>query len=171
MPIDEHLAPLLRVALLQGLKPLQLTEIARRAERVTFEPGDVIIEKDATGDGAFLIVSGEAACTTPTGLFAAGDVVPVGALLAEMAMLIETEHSATIVASTPVRALKIVRAEIHAQMSEDPTLADHFVAVISSRLANFASGAALREEKPAREAASPVPTPPATEPRQQSVVH
>jgi CRP-like cAMP-binding protein len=138
MPVDEFVAPLLKVPLFQGLKPLQLTEIARRAQRVVYSPAAVIIAEGSLGDCAVLIVSGEALCVGTAGPMI-GEPVPVGALLGEMAMLTEMQHSATIVARTAVRALRILRTEIHGQMAEDPTLADHFVATISGRLSRFAT--------------------------------
>jgi CRP-like cAMP-binding protein len=53
-------------------------------------------------------------------------------------MLIDTEHTSTIVARTAVRALRIARSELHRHMIEDPTLADHFVSKISGRLRRLA---------------------------------
>ena len=40
MALDKLTAPLLRVPLLAGLTPLQLTEIARQAERIALAPMD-----------------------------------------------------------------------------------------------------------------------------------
>lgn len=135
MTVDTLATPLLRVPLFQGLKPLQLTEIARRAERIVFRTGGAIIESGRDGDAAFLIVSGEALRTAgPAALHSAPERVPVGALVGEMAMLVETVHTSTIIAHGPVRALKITRQGLHEQMAHDPALADHFVAKIASRL-------------------------------------
>jgi CRP-like cAMP-binding protein len=64
--------------------------------------------------------------------------VPTGALLGEMAMLIETEYSSTVVARTAVRALRLTRAGLHAQMAEDAELAEHFVLAIAGRLRHLA---------------------------------
>ncbi len=53
-------------------------------------------------------------------------------------MLVETVHSATIVARTQVRALKISREDMHAQMADDPRLAEHMMEKIASRLRRLA---------------------------------
>jgi CRP-like cAMP-binding protein len=53
MAIDRLVAPLLRVPLLAGLKPLQITELARQAERVVFRRGDTITRAGEPADGAF----------------------------------------------------------------------------------------------------------------------
>ena len=138
MAIDALVAPLLKIALFQGLRPLQITEIARRAERIMFRPGQTIVAADTEADGAYVIVSGDAERTKGPDLGAAPEPVAVGSLIGEMGMLVETEHMSTIVAKTAVRALKITRAEMYEQMAEDPRLADHLVARITSRLKNLA---------------------------------
>lgn len=143
MAIDALVQPLLKVPLFQGLKPLQLTEIARRADRIVYRPGDVIVAANAGSDAAVLVISGEAVRTEGPGLNGESEVVPAGALISEMTMLIETECSSTIVARTAVRALRITRSEMLAHMTDDPTLADHFIDKISGRLSAFVAD--LRE--------------------------
>lgn len=144
MALDALVLPLLNVPLFHGLKPLQLTEIARRADRIVYKPGDVIVAANEGADAAVLVVSGEAVRTEGPGLAkGANELVPAGALLSEMTMLIETECTSTVVARTPVRALRITRAEMLAHMADDPTLADHIVEKISGRLSSFVEG--LRE--------------------------
>ncbi|MDX2258719.1 MAG: cyclic nucleotide-binding domain-containing protein [Hyphomicrobiaceae bacterium] len=138
MAIDALVKPLLNVPLFQGLKPLQITEIARRAERVVFKAGDTIIAEDATGDAAILIVAGDAVRTTGPDFDGAPEPVPPGALVGEMAMLVETKHTSTIMARGSVRALRITRSELVAQMEDDPALADHFVQKIAGRLNRLA---------------------------------
>lgn len=139
MAIDQLVRPLLSVELFQGLKPLQITEIARRADRIVFQPGDVIVAEDATGDAAILIVAGEATRISGPGI--GGDVEPVapGSLVGEMAMLVDTVHSSTVVARSSVRALRISRSELLEQMEADPALAEHFVARITGRLSRLAA--------------------------------
>ncbi len=139
MPIDALVKPLLGVELFQGLKPMQITEIARRADRIVYKPGDVIVKQDAHGDAAILIVAGDAVrLAGPYDIDPHDEPIPAGALLGEMAMLIETDYVSTIIARTPVRALRINRRALQAQMSEDQSLADHLVQRIASRLSAIA---------------------------------
>jgi CRP-like cAMP-binding protein len=136
MAHEALLAPLRGVALFQGLRPLQITEIARRSERIIFRPGDVIVRSDEVGDAAYLIASPGAVRTAGPDLGdAPPEPVPAGALVAEMAMLIDdSEHTSTVVATDTVRALRIPRATMLALMAEDPDIAEHFVAKITARL-------------------------------------
>jgi CRP-like cAMP-binding protein len=141
MAIDALVLPLLSVPLFQGLKPLQISEIARRADRIVYKPGDVIVTAHEGADAAVLVVSGEAVRIEGPGLEKGGnEPVPAGALISEMQMLIETECSSTVVAKTPVRALRITRAEMLAHMEADPSLAEHFIDKISGRLSTFVDG-------------------------------
>jgi len=140
MAIDALVLPLLNVPLFQGLKPLQLTEIARRADRIVYKPGEVIVAAHGEPDAAVLVVSGEAVRTEGPGLDGTAEAIPAGALISEMTMLIETECASTVVARTPVRALRITRSEMLAHMEDDPTLAEHFISKIAGRLSTFVSG-------------------------------
>ncbi len=167
MAIDALVLPLLNVPLFQGLKPLQLTEIARRADRIVYKPGDVIVTAQVGADAAVLVVSGEAVRTEGPGIEDGVEAIPPGALISEMTMLIETECTSTVVARTPVRALRITRAEMLAHMTADPSLADHFIEKISGRLTSFVEGlreidrslskygVAVEEAAPASDAAKP----------------
>jgi CRP-like cAMP-binding protein len=155
MAIDALVLPLLNVPLFQGLKPLQISEIARRADRIVYKPGDVIVTAHADPDAAVLVVSGEAVRTEGPGLTEGVEAVPPGALISEMTMLIETECSSTVVARTAVRALRITRAEMLAHMTADPTLADHFIEKISGRLSSFVAGLRQIDETLAQVSGAP----------------
>jgi signal-transduction protein with cAMP-binding, CBS, and nucleotidyltransferase domain len=139
--IDALVAPFLRVEIFQGLELRQIEEIARRAERIVYRPGDVIVNGNFSGDGAVLLASGEAVIAGESGhLHERNGAVPAGSLLNEMAMLIETDLSLVVFARTTVRALKISRSQLHQQMVEDPAIAEHFIAKISGRLTDFVDG-------------------------------
>ena len=133
MALDVVVQGLLRVELFAGLRPLQITELARRAYRIVYKPGDVIIADGAIGDAAILIIKGEVARIAGPH----GDVeerVPEGALLGEMAMLIETMHTSTVVARTMTRAVRITRDQLHEIIAGDTGFADHLSAKLSRRL-------------------------------------
>jgi CRP-like cAMP-binding protein len=134
MSFESLVEPLRRVALFQGLRPIQIREIARRAERVTFRAGDTIIKQDRSGDAAYLIVSGEAVRTSGPTTQAPAEHVAVGTVIGEMAMLVDTAYSSTVTCQGPVRALKITRESLHEQMRSDQSLADHLIEKLAGRL-------------------------------------
>lgn len=136
MSISVLARQLISQEIFRGLSPLQLTEIVRQAERIVYRPGETIVEAGTAGEAAVLIVAGDAVRfddgEPTTGLNAQG--IGAGSLLSELAMLVEHEHGVTVVAHTTVRALRITRSGLQAQMLEDPDLAGHFVDRITERL-------------------------------------
>jgi CRP/FNR family cyclic AMP-dependent transcriptional regulator len=138
MSLHALVAPLRRVPLFSGLAPLQITEIARRAERIVFQPGETIVREGRAGAAAFLLVSGDAVRVGGPGLGEEAELIEPGSLIGEMAMLIEHTYGSSIMARGHVRALRISRAEMLAQMEEDPELAELLVAHIAGRLARVA---------------------------------
>lgn len=138
MSIGSLVEPLLRrVALFQGLRPDQLIEIARRAERVQFKPGNAIIREGDPGDAAYLIVSGTAQRTAGPGSDEIVELQP-GTLIGEMAMLVETDYSSTVVCREAARTLRITRSGLLEQMSADLSLADHLLEHLAGRLRHLA---------------------------------
>ena len=153
------LGPLLRVPLFAKLKPLQITELARQAERIKFRAGAIIAKAGEPVDGAFLIVSGTAEQKAP-GVLSTPERVEEGALIGELAMFVEYVPSTTIVASERVHCLKLTRAAMHEQMSADPALASHFEDALVERLRKTAADLRavdqmLSGEKPSAETAKP----------------
>jgi CRP-like cAMP-binding protein len=138
MAVELLIRQLVRLPLFKGLTQRQLAEIVRRAERVLYHPGGMIIEENAEGDAAILIVSGEAVRVSGPELKARLEPVPQGALLGEAAMLVETTYGSTVVARGHVRALHIRREELHALMMSDPSIADRLVQNIARRLLRLA---------------------------------
>jgi len=135
---DFILSALSRLPLFQGLTPAQLQEIAARAQRAIYHPGGVIIEENAEGDAAILILSGEAARVSGPELSARVEPVFAGSLVGEAAMLIETTHTSTVVARSEVRALHLLRDELHAQILNDPSLGETLTHNVAARLTRMA---------------------------------
>ncbi len=134
MAIDMVVQSLLRVDLFRGLKPLQLAELARRSDRIVYKAGDAIISEGAAGDAAVLIVSGDAVRTSGPLHTADVEPVPDGSLLGEMAMLIETDYTSTVIARSMTRAVRITRQAVLTQITADASLADHLSQKLVSRL-------------------------------------
>jgi CRP-like cAMP-binding protein len=125
MSFDDLLAPLSHVPLLAGLQMAQLTELARRGEKLKYSPGDTLMKAGQPCDGAYLIIAGVVDRFADAEAAQAERIAP-GTLLAEMAMLVEHTCAATHVARDRVYCLKLTRAAMHAQMLEDPALIEHF---------------------------------------------
>lgn len=138
MATDAFASRLNDLEIFRGLSPLRITEIVRQAERIVFRDGQTIVTAGSAGDGAYVIIDGEAVAMDDTEPDAFTRRIAPGSLLGEMAMLTEHAYTTTIVSHGTVRALKITREALHQQMADDPLLAQHFVARISSRLTRVA---------------------------------
>ena len=124
MAIDHVVASLSRVPLFAELKPLQISRIARQAERCCFRRGDIITKAGAPGDGAFLILSGEAGAGPAGDRGRHPEPIEPGSLVGELAMFVEHVYGATVVADGRVDCLKLERSMLHEQMRADPDIAE-----------------------------------------------
>jgi CRP/FNR family transcriptional regulator, cyclic AMP receptor protein len=134
MALDMVVQCLLRVDLVAGLKPLQVAELARRSDRIVYKPGDTIIAEGAKGDAAVLIVKGDAVRISGPGLSDPAEPVADGSVLGEICMLIEAEHSSTVVARGMTRAIRITRDAVLEQIAADPGIADYLSHKLAGRL-------------------------------------
>lgn len=142
MAIDALVKPLLALPIFKGLTPLQLTEIVRRAERIIYRPGDVIVAEDDPSDAAIVIVSGNSIRINDTyeaSQRRGGELLPEGVMIAELAMFIEIVHTTTVIAQSQVKALRLTQAKMHELMQADTALAQHFSSCIITRLKLLAS--------------------------------
>jgi CRP/FNR family cyclic AMP-dependent transcriptional regulator len=121
----------------RGLSPDRIERIARGAERMLFKPGQTMIRAGKTGEAAFLIIAG-AAYVQPEDGDEPSDDLPPGTLIGELAMLTEHTYAVTVLCRDQVRAVRFPRSLLHAEMADDPELAEHFVTKIASRLTRIA---------------------------------
>jgi len=138
MALDIVVQTLRRVELFAGLKPVQLAELARRSDRIVYRPGQSVITESTPADAAVLIVKGDAVRTSGPAHSGPAEPVMEGALLGEMAMLVETTYTSTVVATSIVRAIRLTRASVLEQIAAEPALAD----VLSRNLARRLNGMA-----------------------------
>ncbi|HRY07154.1 MAG TPA: cyclic nucleotide-binding domain-containing protein [Hyphomicrobiaceae bacterium] len=138
MAKDALIRALRQIALFDGLTPLQITEIARRADRIVYRPGQTMITAHQPTDAAVVIFSGTAERTSGPGLERVPQLLPAGTIIAEMAMLIDLVPGSTVIAQTEVRALRLTRSEMHRLIAEDPALGEHFIGKATARLKGIA---------------------------------
>lgn len=134
MTADLMTSQLLRLSIFRGLSLHQLREIARNTQPLPCSPGAVIIEENAEADAAVLIVDGEARRVSGPELKSRSEVVPIGSLLGESAMLVETHYGSTVVAHGHVIAARITREHLHEQIISDPTIGERMLANLAGRL-------------------------------------
>jgi CRP-like cAMP-binding protein len=139
MATDTIAASLARIPIFADLRPLQIDRIARHAEHCWFRRGDFIVGAGTPGDGAYLVLSGEAQQWPRPGSRTPPKAIAPGSLVGELAMLVEHVYGATVVADGPVNCLKLARAMLHEQMRADPDIATRLAHVVRDRLRLTAS--------------------------------
>jgi len=138
MALEANVELLARGSIFQGLSSEQLSTITKATKKTFFEEGSKIVEAEHRGDTAYLILSGKAVSCPPKGVTFGSEELEPGTLVGEMAMLVETVYSITIVAEERVRALAIDRKALFEVMEEDPSIAQHFSEKLLGRLSALA---------------------------------
>ena len=118
------------IPLLSRLTPPQLAAVAAVCQRCSFAPGENIVVAGMRANAAYYLMDGHVDCLT-WGLD--GDQlatpIPAGAVLLEMAMIVDLDVSATCVARAGAKVLKLPRVAMLEVMQNDPALTT--VAIIS----------------------------------------
>lgn len=138
LPRNQGVQVLRGVELFQGLPPLIVKEVARRATHLTYRSGEILVRAGDAIDGAILIQEGQVISVSSSGNIS-GDLLPPGSLINEMGMLVEIDSDATIIARTDVTALGLTRQVIMSLVDAEPRLAEHFNQKISARVARISS--------------------------------
>jgi CRP-like cAMP-binding protein len=138
MAIDYVAASLLRLPIFAGLKPLQVTEVARRGVHCQFRRGEAVVRAGATGEAAYLLLSGDAEARPAPGSRQPSEPITPGSLVGELAMFVDHVYSVSVVAAGPLHCLKLTRAAMLEQMRDDPDVAKRLARVIRERLTEVA---------------------------------
>lgn len=139
MAIDLVLESLRRIPPFACLTREQIAEIGRGAQRRAFRQGEVIVEAGVPGDGAYLILSGEAACRSNPDARSRTEPVEPGSLVGEPAMFVDCDYRTTVVAKGWVDCLKLERATLREQMRADPDIAERIADAVRGRLSLVAA--------------------------------
>ena len=133
---DDPLGPtwvevLREVPLFAPLSKRQVRRIANAARAQRFARGAPIVRKGQRGETFFIILDGEA-----TVQLSRGRSRPLGAgdYFGELALLDGEPRSATIIAKTPVLAMRLSRRRFHALLASDSELVLRLMKGLSARL-------------------------------------
>lgn len=124
----DHLAA---VPLFTSCNRRELQKIARAADEVEIDAGRTVVEQDATGHEAFVIIEGEAAVIR--------NGVPVttlgpGSAFGELAILDGGPRTATVISTTPLRVLVLGQREFGSLIDEVPGLAHKLLTALARRV-------------------------------------
>jgi CRP/FNR family cyclic AMP-dependent transcriptional regulator len=119
------------VPLFAGLSKRELKRCGSVAKVVTFDTGDVIAEEGEEGLAFYVILEGQA--DVKRGGKVAAALIP-GDFFGEVSLLDGGPRTATVVATTPMKCLSILRWDFRELLKKDPGLVPKLLKELARRL-------------------------------------
>jgi putative ABC transport system ATP-binding protein len=141
--------------LFRGLDSRQLRLLAFGSVWVRADNGEALYREGDPADGAYLVVSGRAELRAPHG--AALEQVAPGRLIGDLAVLLREPRRFDLVATEPVKALRIEAEALRSVIESDITVATSLLRAVANNLVKVGEDL-MRREKAERSAGAPVPT-------------
>lgn len=135
MSLNEEVELLRNIPLFSKLEPSKLKLLAFTAERITYEPDQVLFKQGDVGDAAYIIVDGAAKVLvdTPDGEL---EVAALGRndFVGEIAILCDVPRTATVRASAKTITLRITKDLFFRLVAEFPEMSVEIMRELASRL-------------------------------------
>ncbi len=154
MLLENDIEILRKLPIFNDMEHEHLSMIAFSSERLLFQRGERLMVDGQVGHAAYVILSGSAEIIEGTGEARRIHHVGPGAMVGELAMLVEFTFSSTAIASDELEVLELSRDLIHRMMQQFPPIAEYFSLRIHGRLSRMV------EELRRFDRPSGTPTPP-----------
>jgi CRP/FNR family cyclic AMP-dependent transcriptional regulator len=128
---DTKVEALKRAPLFAGLSKKELAQLARVTEDLEVPAGQVLCREGDTGREFFVIVEGEADITS-RGKRVAERVS--GDFVGEIALLEDTQRTATVTATTPLRVFVLTREDFRKLVRENPNVEQKVMQALARRV-------------------------------------
>ena len=123
---------LARVPMFADFSKRHLNRLAGETDELVFQPGQIIVKEGDLGEALFVVLEGEGKVVRRKRKV--GDVVP-GDFFGELSAIDGKPRSASVVAVTPMRVLRLFRRTLNDLMQEEPQLIMKLLDGIVRRLA------------------------------------
>jgi CRP-like cAMP-binding protein len=137
---DTKVQALKRAPLFEDLSRKELVQLARVTEDLEVPAGDVLCNEGETGREFFVIVEGEADVTSNGKSVAARGS---GDFVGEIALLEDTNRTATVTAKTPLRVLVLTREDFRSLVREDPNVERKVMQALARRVVQLSKDPTL----------------------------
>ncbi len=137
MLLEEDIIILQRLPIFSGMEYEHLSMIAFSSERLLFQRGEKLMMDGQVGHAAYVILSGTAEIIEGSGDNRRIHHVGPGAMVGELAMLVEFTFSSTAIATEELEVLELSRELIHRMMQQFPPIAEYFSHRIHGRLSQM----------------------------------
>jgi len=108
---------LAHVPMFADLSKRHLNRLAAETDELTFEPGQIVVHEGDPGETLFVVLSGEA--KVMRGRRRVGEVVP-GDFFGELSAIDGGPRTASVVAVTPLRVLRLFRRTLRELIDDEP---------------------------------------------------
>jgi CRP-like cAMP-binding protein len=122
---------LAQVPLFAGLSRRHLKQIAEHADEIGFRKGEAIVEEDQPGGTFYVILEGEIKVVRGTRTIAR---MGPGEFFGEISLLDGGPRTATVIAETPVSAVRVFKRSFDKVVTQEPGVASQILAVVARRL-------------------------------------
>jgi CRP/FNR family transcriptional regulator, cyclic AMP receptor protein len=132
----EGAALLKQAPLFACLSARQLRRVAASAEEVRYGPRRTVVREGARGDSFYVIAEGTA--TVQQGSRTIATLGP-GDFFGEMSLLDGDPRSASVIAATPLRTVRVARSGFHRVLDTDPSIARTIMVELAGRIRRLES--------------------------------
>jgi len=136
MSIIDEVEALRRVPYFATMDPVKLKLLAFASDRFQLPAGGVICRQGEPGDAAYILLDGEAdiVVTTADGRQLTVAKIPKNTFIGEMAVLRNAPRNATVVAASPITALKVGKDAFYQLLRDVPQLAFEVMRELAERV-------------------------------------
>lgn len=122
---------LAQVPLFEGLGRRQLKQIAEHADEISYRQSESIVEAGQPGGSFYVIVEGEVKVVKGSKVLTR---LGPGEFFGEISLLDGGPRTATVVAETPVVAIRVFKDSFEKVVAREPSVAAKILAVVARRL-------------------------------------
>lgn len=137
MSLDQEVEMMRQIPLFARIAPAMQKLLCFGSERLTYDPGQVLVKIGDMADAAYVIIEGNAEVTVPG---SQGPVVVshVGKndVIGEIAIFVDLPRTATVTATTRVEVLRISKDLFINVVRQNPEAAIELIRVFALRLVN-----------------------------------
>jgi CRP-like cAMP-binding protein len=122
-----------------GIAKRRLRKVVDRAAFAEYGPGDIVIQKGASGDSLYVILAGSAKALGKP----ASRSLRIGDYFGELSLLDGTPRSATVIAISQLHVMKLPR-QAFLDLVQDPEIALKLLRTLGSQIRRLEARPALR---------------------------
>jgi CRP-like cAMP-binding protein len=131
--LSSDVSSLQQIPMFRDIEGARLKLIALASERFNYRAGDLLLREGDRADGVFVILDGKARVVVGAAEVRVAEV-GAGAVVGEMGVVLDRPYSGTIIAETPLTALRIEKRTFLDLLAKVPQFSLAMIRELASRL-------------------------------------